>query len=389
MIRVTLITGAGKLGRQKYDDNAAKAVTSALRDLGFEEDRGASCIAACAGSFKLQHDTGKNLKTVVVFPRILEEVAGENHHGAPGGSLSRVEEGGMLALLEKGSPREMIALSSKDVFENMVKTRCQTWSQKRGCTAVMSELMTLLQDLEAKLVKGVSLSDLEQSFYDNVSGTALEEKQSFVKDQMHHQVDEGMITSHEKTQLLAQIQERLDHIAKELDDAEKKGQSQKVEKIKKMREKAEARKEKLSNIVPKPNPPLKHHAEIFKLRSELKPLLELEDGARGRLLSLKEAQSLGRKDEILDKIADLEVCCSSVHFVPVAKSIYVLTLFFVRFRKRAADGLRKKIHSRHGWKLAMLPGPLKTRPRKEPKRQERHQQQPPHPEAMLGSQPTK
>jgi hypothetical protein len=71
MIRITFVTGAGKLGRQKYDDGAAKALTSSLRNLGFEEDRGASCVKECAGSFKLQHDTGKNLKTVVVFPNII------------------------------------------------------------------------------------------------------------------------------------------------------------------------------------------------------------------------------------------------------------------------------------------------------------------------------
>jgi len=51
MIRITFVTGAGKLGRQKYDADAAKAVTSSLRELGFEEDRGASCVVECAGSF--------------------------------------------------------------------------------------------------------------------------------------------------------------------------------------------------------------------------------------------------------------------------------------------------------------------------------------------------
>ena len=34
MIRLTFVTGAGKLGRAKYDDGAAKAVTSTLRALG-------------------------------------------------------------------------------------------------------------------------------------------------------------------------------------------------------------------------------------------------------------------------------------------------------------------------------------------------------------------
>ena len=52
MIRITFVTGAGKLGRQKYDEGAAKAVTSTLRELGYEEDRGASAVLECAGSFK-------------------------------------------------------------------------------------------------------------------------------------------------------------------------------------------------------------------------------------------------------------------------------------------------------------------------------------------------
>jgi hypothetical protein len=90
MIRITFVTGAGKLGRQKYDDNAAKALTSALRNLGFEEDRGASCVKECAGSFKLQHDTGKNLKTVVVFPKI---VASLSASGGAGGGADNGDEG--------------------------------------------------------------------------------------------------------------------------------------------------------------------------------------------------------------------------------------------------------------------------------------------------------
>ena len=58
-----------------------------------------------------------------------------------------------------------------------------------------------------------------------------------------------------------------------------------------------------------PAPPhrLRHEAEIHKLRLELQPLKNLEDGAKGRLLSVKETQALARKDEILEEIAKLEV----------------------------------------------------------------------------------
>ena len=73
MIRITLVVGAGKLGRQKYDPSALRTVTATLQSVGFVEDRGASCVSDCAGLFKFQHDTGKNLKTVVVFPKLPAE----------------------------------------------------------------------------------------------------------------------------------------------------------------------------------------------------------------------------------------------------------------------------------------------------------------------------
>lgn len=297
MIRVTFVTGAGKLGRQKYDENAAKAVTSALRDLGFEEDRGASCVRECAGSFKLQHDTGKNLKTVVVFPRIREETEASGGNEESGASPTA------SSLFVKGSPKEMIALSSKNVFESMVKSRCQTWSQKKGCTTALGEIKGTLEELEQKLLTGNPLTDAEQSFYDQVSVTALEEKQAILRDSMHQQVDDGMITAKDKSQLLAQVTERLETIQKDLKEAGPK----KAEKLKAAQEKAEARKEKLTQISPRPPPPLKHYEEIFRLRKELQPLLDLEQGAKGRLLSVKETQSLARKDEILEEIANLEV----------------------------------------------------------------------------------
>ena len=136
MVRITFVTGAGKLGRQKYDEGAAKAVTSTLRDVGFEEDRGASCVVECAGSFKLQHDTGKNLKTVVVFPKILELEAGVEGLTIDDGAAPQ-------SLFQEGSPESMIAVSSMTVFERMVKSKCPSWQQKKGSIAVSYTHLTL------------------------------------------------------------------------------------------------------------------------------------------------------------------------------------------------------------------------------------------------------
>jgi hypothetical protein len=56
--RITLVTGAGKLGRQKYDASCAKIMTNGLMALGYVEDKGASAIFECSGTFKVCHDTG-------------------------------------------------------------------------------------------------------------------------------------------------------------------------------------------------------------------------------------------------------------------------------------------------------------------------------------------
>jgi hypothetical protein len=305
MIRITFVTGAGKLGRQKYDENAAKAVTSALRDLGFEDDRGASCVKECAGSFKLQHDTGKNLKTVVVFPKIAG--SGGSGTGGEGGGSSSGGGGAGVSVVPPGSPEEMIAMSSKTVFQSMLKSRCPAWSQKKGCLNALTDIKTVLTGLEQKLMSGTALSDSEQAFFDSVSASALDEKQVHVKDQMAQQVDGGAITPKEKSLLLGQVNEKLSSMQEDIDTAEKEDKPKKVEKLKGLLEKLVARKEKLASISTKGPHRLKHEAEITKLRTELEPLVELEEGAKGRLLSLKETQSLARKDDILAEIEELEV----------------------------------------------------------------------------------
>ena len=87
MVRVSFLVGAGKLGRQKYDKDLAKTLVGALRALGFDEDQGASCIPQCQGFFKHQHDTGRNLMLLHVFPKITEiaESKGEGNAGGGGG----------------------------------------------------------------------------------------------------------------------------------------------------------------------------------------------------------------------------------------------------------------------------------------------------------------
>lgn len=285
MIRLTFITGAGKLGRQKYDENAAKAVTNALRPLGFVEDRGASAVLACAGSFKMQHDTGKNLKTVVVFPKVVPLAEGDDD--GDGAALPNAE-----SLIPVNTPEHKLAYSSIDTFKRNIPPKCQTWSQKKACIAALQGLKELVQGLEQKLLKGTVLTDSEQECYDLVSLSSLDAKISHVRDLMHEQVDKGQLTQAEIDMLLEQVRARIS----KLNDSKQDG----------LKTKALERQTKLEEMTAKPAPPLSQQAAISRLRQEMAPLLEVEAKAKGRLLSLKESQTVARKTELMEEITELE-----------------------------------------------------------------------------------
>jgi hypothetical protein len=235
--------------------------------------------------------------------------------------------------------------------------------------AAITSIKNQLDAMEQKLLSGTPLPDAEQSFYDSVSSSDLEEKENYVKDLMHQQVDDGLITGPEKTQLLSQVNERLQTIQKELADTENETKPKKVEKLNSMKGKVETRKEKLSKIAPRQPHRLKHEAGIFKLRAELQPLLELEDGAKGRLLSLKETQSLARKEEILEDIGQLEVRITRLDCVPGVVPVLRNHCLAHFCRKTAEDGLRMTRLLHCGWRHAIQHGRPKVNKRR--KRQKR------------------
>lgn len=313
MVRITFVTGAGRQGRQRYDEGAARAVTAALRSLGYEEDRGASCVVECGGSFKLQHDTGKNLKTVVVFPRVAGPGGGDGGGGGggPGGGKEDGVAGGMAglalggnALLPPGTPERMVAASSAGVFGRNWAGKCPTWSQKRGCLRALEAVAEMVEGLDGKLTSGTPLEEDEQEAYDMV--VDLEEKVAMVRGAMQDQVEAKKLTGGERDALLVQVEERIESLEEEIEEARAGGKPRKRAKLEAALEKAQARRELLGSVEPVPPPRLSREPDIQKLRAELRPLQRLEDGTKGRLLTVKETTALGRKAEIDEEIRGLE-----------------------------------------------------------------------------------
>lgn len=71
MISIKFVVGGGKLVRAKYNDDLTKWMIAALREVGYSEDRSAAETFDSQGFFKQQHDTGQNLKYLVIYPKVL------------------------------------------------------------------------------------------------------------------------------------------------------------------------------------------------------------------------------------------------------------------------------------------------------------------------------
>lgn len=103
----------------------------------------------CGGSYKTQHDTGKNLFTVVVFPRLAD---GGGTGAAEGGAEgAAVNDAYPLAFpLAEGSPGHTILAASEDTFANMAPSLCPSWAEKKFCAEVLRAAFDTVGELDAK-----------------------------------------------------------------------------------------------------------------------------------------------------------------------------------------------------------------------------------------------
>lgn len=294
MIRITFVVGGGKLSRQKYDAKAGLAVTSSLQELGYEEDRGASCVLECGGCYKTQHDTGKNQFTVIVFPKVVN---------ASDGTKNDNTGEDYEPLIPENSPGYKMAVCSKQTLQNLICAHVGTYLEKKECLHCLEGLLQVEQAIENKMMKGHPLDSAEQSFYDEAS--ELKEKHALVQKEASKHVEEGRLTSKEKRLLVDMNEKRIETLMKE------KSSATVAEKLKK----ALARKQQLKSLtddVLSMNassypPPLRYEAQITAMRKKLLPLQTLEDSSKGRLLTLSETRSLTEKGELENEIERLEL----------------------------------------------------------------------------------
>jgi len=292
MIRFTFVVGGGKLVRSKYNDDLSKWMIAALREVGYTADNSAAETFDSQGTFKQQHDTGQNLKYIIVYPRVTcsEKPAG-------GGAAQE-------AVVDRSSPEYIACACESATFKDMVNSKVVSYKQKKHLLQVLQTSADRFQEVEAKLISGAALTASEQAIYDSNSG-ADTEKITWLQAEIKRMVDEGKLTRGEKADLLQSIESNLVSTEKEIAEATAEGKPKKVEKLAVKKDAIAARKVAVSAITP-----IQHRLSqgegIQKLYQRLFPLLALEDKGRSMSLTLADLKTLEEKSDIEEAIHNLE-----------------------------------------------------------------------------------
>lgn len=191
MIKFTFTIGGGKLVRSRYDDSMSKWMISALKDIGFVEDRSAACDYNSQGTYKQQHDTGQNLKTITIFPIVdcanKKESVRELGEVSPGQPIFATKDSTIIS-------------ADFSTFCEIVTSKTDSWSQRKRILKLLQDSNTHFQDLEAQLIRGDMLNPSEQYFYELNSGCD-SEKINWIQGEIKAIVDKGKLTASEKQNL--------------------------------------------------------------------------------------------------------------------------------------------------------------------------------------------
>lgn len=236
MLGFSFIVGGGKKIRQKYSPSLPKDLSQALKGIGFTEDRGASCDEGCQGTFKFQHDTDKDIKTMHVYPNIKKMTASAIDDE---GDIDDLLVVGVNHLSVHGEDHARVAAAADmDDFKQLVVEYCPSFTQRRELLRALKKLQPEVSVIEGKLATMEALQDHEQELYDNVD--SLQDKIDGLSSQIEGMISRGQLMKAEITVLLADLQSKEQKITEHIEQTTSKGK--KVGKL-------ETQKEKLSEKI--------------------------------------------------------------------------------------------------------------------------------------------
>jgi hypothetical protein len=285
------IIGGGKKTRAKYDDDLLKHLTGALRERGFEDDRGASACKECQGTYKYQHDTDKDLKYLHVFPRAAHEAeAGEENEGGAGSADAQ-------------SPEYRACTCDLEEFERLVEMYTPSFSQKRALLRRMKVMEHALNALEQKVIAMEALNDREQKMYDSMIEVAA--KIEFLQRELDDMIKKGRLTKGEQGEIVEDLELKLQDIDLMVNEAQEEGKAKRVDALNAKKELAQ---KKIDSVLAKP--PIvytvPHERELADLKKELNSLKKIQSQAKGKLMSGADAAKCAKIPTLEERIASLE-----------------------------------------------------------------------------------
>lgn len=315
-IRITFVVGGGKLVRSRYDVDLAKWLTSELRALGYEEDRGAAL--GSAGVWKHQHDTGANLMYLHVFPKL----AAAGGSGAAAGGAGSAAAGGAGSgsasaaaaspALVAGTPENTVLTCPQEQFKKAVASRVVSYAQKKRLHAFLADFVKRLEAHEATMVTSAKpLPPDAQAEYELCGKDDLAEKAAWLQGEMKAAVAAGALTAAEKEKVIASMEERAAAIKAELTAAAAPG-GKALSEAKQTALRAAgadvAERRAALAAAPAVTHPVRNIAEIVGVLRSLEALDRLQRNikAAGRLATVAEATELGRRLDLEPRLEELK-----------------------------------------------------------------------------------
>jgi len=281
MFRVSFCVGGGKKVRQKYGDGRVlKDLTAALQGLGFEDDKGASCCLASAGSYKYQHNTDTDLKTVHVFPHV---------------TITQQAAGSDEAPKEKG-PVQLIVEFDMDVFESSIAIKVQSFGQKKMLLSVLKMVVAQLAEIDQKLMSMEALTPSEDARYNSANQVA--DKVEWLQQQCQKHVDEGNLTRLEQQSEANNIRAKLEALAGQAAEAD--GNAKKLKKLDAKKAALDTQLEKITSATPT-KITIKHAMDILKLQASARHLGRSIEDNSATMADIKEHSNVLAK---IDKLKD-------------------------------------------------------------------------------------
>jgi hypothetical protein len=293
MVRLSFVVGGGKLVRQKYDDNLPKMFCGALDSVGYKMDNASAIELSSAGTYKMHHDTNKNLKFIHVFPRVAPPEAGG---GAEEGAEGEEEEEG------ERDPADVLAECELEDFQRIVTSHVITYASKKRLLDAIKARLAKLDEAERKLIEREPLDDELQALYDKLSADGLKQKVQVLAVELQAMIDAAELTSEERAAVLEQLDGKLEALQTELAKAEADGKAKMKAKLEENREKLKSQRAKVSESKPAPLSPLKYATEIQKLTGKLATIARIEKSSSGKF-TLDELKKIGERPEIEEAIS--------------------------------------------------------------------------------------